>query len=232
MKQVAVILAGGSGQRMGEGIPKQFLKIRDKEVLAYTLAVFDRHELIDEIVVVSHPEHMQKVETIVEQGNYGKVKHILSGGKERCYSSLAAIEAYADEVNLIFHDAVRPLVSERVITDCIHALAKYNAVGVAVPTTDTILQVNERNEIVQIPPRVNLRNAQTPQGFKRGVIKRAYELALRDVNFKTTDDCGVVLTYLPEEPIYVVQGDQYNIKLTYQEDLVLLESLLALRYRG
>ena len=68
MKQVAVILAGGSGQRMGEELPKQFLKIRDKEVLAYTLAVFDRHELIDEIVVVSHPEHMQKVATIVEQG--------------------------------------------------------------------------------------------------------------------------------------------------------------------
>lgn len=229
MKNIAVILAGGSGQRLGETLPKQFLKIAGKKVIEHTLAVFQNHFLIDEIVVVSHADYIRDVEDISINSSYTKLKKILSGGKERYHSSLAAIDAYTEDVNLIFHDSVRPLVNERIITDCIRALEKYNAVDVAVPTTDTIVQVDDNNEIVRIPSRSLLRNGQTPQAFKWSVIKRAYEKALNDPNFKTTDDCGVVLKYLPDEPIYVVAGEQFNMKLTYKEDVFLLDKLFQLK---
>lgn len=105
----------------------------------------------------------------------------------------------------------------------------YNAVDVAIPTTDTIIQVNSKNEIIKIPLRSVLRNGQTPQAFKSSIIKKAYEIALKDPDFKTTDDCGVILKYLPEELIYVVKGELFNMKLTYKEDLFLLDKLFQLR---
>ena len=229
MKNIAVILAGGSGSRLGESIPKQFLKIAGKKVLEHTVDVFQNLPLIDEIVVVSNSNYVRDVEDISIRNSFCKLKKILIGGKERYQSSLAAINAYTEEVNLIFHDAVRPLVNERIITDCIHALKKYNAVDVAIPTTDTIVQVNDDNEIIRIPQRTSLRNGQTPQAFKWSIIKQAYEKAMKDPDFKTTDDCGVVLKYMPEESIFVVRGEQFNMKLTYKEDIFLMDKLFQLK---
>ncbi|MCD8182117.1 MAG: bifunctional cytidylyltransferase/SDR family oxidoreductase [Bacteroides sp.] len=229
VKNVAVILAGGAGVRLGSVLPKQFLKVAGKKVIEHTLDVFQNHPLIDEIVVVSHIDYIRDVEDISERNSYTKLKKILVGGKERCHSSITAINAYDEEVNLIFHDSVRPLVNDRIINDCLKALERYSAVDVAVPTTDTIIQVDDNDEIVRIPSRSLLRNGQTPQAFKRSIIKLAYEKALLDSEFKTTDDCEVVLKYLPDEPIYVVKGEQFNMKLTYNEDIFLLDKLFQLR---
>ncbi len=102
------------------------------------------------------------------------------------------------------------------------ALALRNAVGVAVKTTDTIVEVDQQGCIVATPPRSSLRNMQTPQCFRLGVIRKAYEVALRDPAFVTTDDCGVVAKYLPEEPVFIVEGEPTNIKVTYKEDLALM----------
>lgn len=231
MKNIAVILAGGTGRRLGDPVPKQFLKVAGKKVIEHTLDVFQNHSLIDEIAVVSHPHHVSEVETLLIKNHYTKLKKILQGGKERYHSSLAAISAYdmGEEINLIFHDAVRPLVNDRIISDCISALETYNAVDVAIKTTDTIIQTDDTNCISGIPAREHLRNGQTPQAFKLSVIKRAYELALQDPEFKTTDDCGVVYKYLPEESVRIIEGEQFNMKLTYKEDLFLLDKLFQLR---
>ncbi|MGN0035931.1 MAG: 2-C-methyl-D-erythritol 4-phosphate cytidylyltransferase [Bacteroidaceae bacterium] len=229
MRNIAVILAGGTGQRLGDSVPKQFLKVAGKKVIEHTLDVFQNHPLIDEIAVVSNPSYVNEVEEIAMKNGYTKLKKILQGGQERYHSSLSAIEAYEEEVNLIFHDAVRPLVNQRIITDCIRALDTYHAVDVAIKTTDTIIQVDERNHINGIPVRDYLRNGQTPQAFRRSVIKKAYERALQDPQFRTTDDCGVVYKYLPDEPVYVVNGEQFNMKLTYKEDLFLLDKLFQLK---
>lgn len=229
MKNIAVILAGGAGHRFGSDLPKQLLKLAGKQVIEHTLEVFQEHPLIDEILVVSHFDYIRDIESLSIKRNFSKLKKIVAGGKERYQSSLAAINAYTDEVNFIFHDSVRPLVNDRIISDCIVALKTYNAVDVAIPTTDTIIQVNNNNEIVNIPSRSELRNGQTPQAFKRSIIKRAYDIALNDPEFSTTDDCGVVSKYLKDEPIYVVQGEQFNMKLTYKEDLFLLDKLFQLK---
>lgn len=229
-KNIAVILAGGSGARFGRDLPKQFLKVAGKKVIEHTIDVFEHNTLIDEIAVVTRPEFIADMEQMVVNNHYAKVRKILIGGKERYHSSLSAINAYTnDEDNLIFHDAVRPLVNDRIINDCIEALKSYDAVDVAIPVADTIIQVNESECISTIPTRSLLRSGQTPQCFKRSVINRAYQLALQDPNFVTTDDCGVVRKYLPEIPVYVVKGEVFNMKITYKEDLFLVDKLFQLK---
>ena len=131
---------------------------------------------------------------------------------------------------MIFHDAVRPLVNNRIIKDVVEALEKYDAVDVAVPATDTIIEVDEEGRYIdKIPKRKLLRRGQTPQAFKYDVVARAYEKALKDPDFVSTDDCGTVVKYLPEVKTYVVEGEESNMKLTYKEDLFLLDKLFQLR---
>ena len=224
---IGVILAGGSGTRLGGSKPKQLMVVAGKTIIEHTIEAFEQNSQIDEIAIVCRKDLIPYIDEFVSRNRYTKVKKILSGGKERYHSSLAAINAYTnDDDNLLLHDAVRPLISQRIINDCITALDKYRAVAVAVPTTDTIYQLDKEGCIQSIPPRNMLRNAQTPQCFKRGLINKAYETALKDPAFVTTDDCGVVSHYLPTEPIYVVEGDVQNFKVTYKEDLLILEKFL------
>ena len=225
-KVIGVILAGGSGDRFGTQKPKQFIDVFGRAVIEYTVDAFELNDGIEEIVIVTREDYLPWVERIVVKNNWRKVQHVVSGGKERYHSTLAAVNLYADEDLLIIHDAVRPLLSQRIIDDCIAALQKYNAVDVAVKSVDTIIQVDENDCISSVPFRPFLRNGQTPQCFKRSTIKRAYDIALKDPDFRTTDDCGVVVKYLPDEPVYVVAGEYRNIKLTNPEDLVVLKHYL------
>lgn len=230
MKNIAIILAGGSGTRLGGNLPKQFLKVAGKSIIEHTLDVFENNVNIDEIAVVTQEQYLTHIEDFILKNGYTKIKKILVGGKERYDSSLSAIAAYADDSNnLIFHDAVRPLINNRIIDDCIKALEDYEAIDVAIDTTDTIINVDDENTIKHIPVRSELRNGQTPQCFKRGLIKRAYDLALADPNFITTDDCGVVKKYLPDVKIKVVEGEVFNMKITYEQDIFLLDKLFQLK---
>lgn len=231
MKNIAIILAGGVGSRLDAGIPKQFLKVAGMSIIEHTITIFQNHTKIDEIAIVASAPYMKKMEGIVSRNLFSKVKKVLVGGKERHDSTLSAIKAYEDlkECNLIFHDAVRPLVTPLIIGEVVDALIHHKAVDVAIETADTIISIDDKNFIKSIPQRKYLRRGQTPQAFKLSVIKEAYTRALNDKNFQTTDDCGVVLKYLPEVPIYVVNGNVSNMKLTYKEDLYLLEKLFQLK---
>ena len=229
-RNIAVVLAGGVGSRFGEPTPKQFLKVAGKTIIEHTIDVFENNALIDEIGIVCQPKYNNLINQIITGGGYRKVRRVLAGGAERYHSSLSAIAAYEnDDDRLLLHDAVRPLVSDRIIADCIAALEHYDAVNVAVPATDTIIEVDDEQIITAVPDRSRLRCVQTPQCFRRGVIRQAYERALKDPDFRTTDDCGVVRRYMPEVAIKVVAGEVSNIKVTYKEDLALLERELALR---
>lgn len=230
-KNIAIILAGGKGVRFNANMPKQFAKVAGKSVIEHTIDSFEQHEMIDEIAIVMNADYIDKMESIILKNNWTKVRKVLAGGKERYDSSLAAIHAYRQDgnVNLIFHDAVRPLVGQQIITETIEALNEYNAVDVAIPATDTIIQINTDDKVIeQIPDRNKLYQGQTPQGFKLKTIAEAYRLALQDSNFKTTDDCGVVRKYLPDEKIYVVNGAKKNMKLTHMEDLYFIDKLYQL----
>ena len=234
MKNIAVILAGGIGARLGINKPKQFLKVAGKTVLEHTVDVFQKDNNIDEIAIVMHENYLPDVEAMVLSNKWTKAKKILNGGSERYESSLSAIKAYAgadaDNINLIFHDSVRPLISHRIISDVVKALATYDAVDVAVPAVDTIIKLqNDQPLIAAIPQRKLLNRGQTPQGFRYRTIAKAYEIALEDSSFAATDDCGIVLKYLPDTKVYVVPGEERNVKLTYPEDIYLLDKLFQLK---
>lgn len=234
---VAVLLAGGSGRRMGGPEPKQFIEVAGRTILEHSIRAFHSHSDIDQIIIVSHADYIDRVQSIATP--YPKVTHIVPGGKERYDSTLAALKAIGSEptgtlnhsetsgICVLIHDCVRCLVSQRIITDCIEALSRYEAVDVAIPCTDTICEVDTQGRIVRIPARSSLRNVQTPQCFHYKTISEAYRIGLKDPDFITTDDCGVVHKYLPQVPIYVVTGDSTNIKITYPEDLILAEKILS-----
>lgn len=232
---IAVILAGGVGSRLGLDRPKQFMKVAGKTVLEHTVEGFQRHSQIDEICIVMHANYIHEAETMVLKNHWTKVKKVLNGGQERYESSLAAIDAYKkqaqnENINLIFHDAVRPLVSGQIISNVIEALNTYDAVDVAIPAVDTVIKLdNSKQYIEQIPNRNYLNRGQTPQAFKYDVIAKAYQLALQDKNMQTTDDCGIVRKYLPDIKVFVVAGEEQNIKLTYPEDVYVLEKLFQIK---
>lgn len=227
MKNIAVILAGGVGSRLGSEKPKQFLEIGGRMVIERTIDAFEKNKRIDEIAIVMNPEYVGEMEEIARRNRWRKVSKVLNGGAERYFSTLSAIDAYkdADEVNMIFHDAVRPMVSQVIIDRVINALEEHDAVGVAVKVTDTIWETDD-DTIKSIPNRNMLMRAQTPQAFKMRVIKEAYRIGLQDQNMCSTDDCGMVMRYIPEEKIYIVEGEEQNIKLTYKEDIPYIEMLI------
>ncbi|HVU31001.1 MAG TPA: bifunctional cytidylyltransferase/SDR family oxidoreductase [Sphingomicrobium sp.] len=231
-RTIAVILAGGIGERGAFSRPKQLVKLAGRPVIAHALERFQTHDGIDEICIVTNDLCRSDIEELVSREQLTKVKRVLLGGSERYESSLAAIRAYeADareaELLLLFHDAVRPLVSHGVISDVITALEHYDAVDVAIGVADTVIQASPRtNTIEAIPDRRLLRLGQTPQGFAYGTIRQAYERALKDPQFTTTDDCGVVVKYMPETKVFVVEGDASNLKLTFQTDLMIIDKFM------
>lgn len=230
IRNIAIVLAGGVGSRLGLSTPKQFFKVAGKMVIEHTIDTFERNPHIDEIAIVSNPVYVPDVENIVLRNGWKKVKKILKGGKERYDSSLSAIHAYegGEEVNLVFHDAVRPLVSQRIIDNVCEALNTYQAIDVTVPAVDTIIEA-DGDHIATIPDRSRLQRGQTPQAFRLSVISEAYKRAFNDPDFKVTDDCGVVVKYMPEVPVHLVAGEESNMKLTYKEDTFLLDKLFQLR---
>jgi ribitol-5-phosphate 2-dehydrogenase (NADP+) / D-ribitol-5-phosphate cytidylyltransferase len=229
LKNVAVLLAGGVGTRIGLDIPKQLLKIAGKPILEHTLAALDSHPMVDEVLIMMAPGHLDAVRAIVRDGGYQKVVGILEGADTRNDTTLRALEALGDdECNVLLHDAVRPLVTPRIIRECFEALEEHEAVDVAIPSADTIIEVGADETIRDIPPRATLRRGQTPQAFRASVIKEAYARAGRDEDFVATDDCTVVLRYLPEVPIRVVRGDERNMKVTEPIDVYLADKLFQL----
>jgi len=229
-RNVAVLLAGGVGARVGLDIPKQLIKIAGRTILEHTLAALDAHPMVEEIVVMMAPGHLDAVHAIVRDGGYSKVVDILEGADTRNGTTLRALDRLGEgDCNVLLHDAVRPLVTPRIITECFEALESYDAVDVAIVSADTIIEVSpDDNTIRAIPPRANLRRGQTPQAFRASVLRAAYDVAAKDPGFTATDDCGVVLKYLPDVPIWVVAGEERNMKVTDPIDVFLADKLFQL----
>ena len=229
MRTVAVVLAGGSGQRFGTSVPKQLLPLAGRAMIEHSVAAFDEAPAIDDILVVMTPGHAAAVAGLLTAGGYRKVRQVIDGGATRTESTQRAIAALGDEeCNVLFHDAARPLIGQRTIAGCLAALAEHPAVGVAIPSSDTIAVVSD-GAITGMPQRDTLVRCQTPQAFRLSVIRKAYELAAADPGFAdlpATDDCGVVLRYLPGIGVRVAPGSERNIKITYPRDLDLAEVLL------
>ena len=230
MRTVAAVLAGGTGRRFGAEVPKQLLAVGGATVIEHSVAAFDDAACVDEVFVVVPAGLTRQVASLLAGGGFRKVSRVIEGGPTRPDSAQQAIWAVsagdADaECNLLLHDAARPLVGQQVIAACVAALREHQAVGVTIPSSDTVVTV-EDGMITQMPSRDTIHRCQTPQGFRLSVIRRAYELASADPGFTATDDCGVVLRYLPGVPVAVVPGSSRNIKITYPGDIEIAEILL------
>jgi 2-C-methyl-D-erythritol 4-phosphate cytidylyltransferase len=229
MYTVAVVLAGGSGERFGTDVPKQLLPLAGRALIEHSVAAFEQAPGVDAILVVMTAGHAGQAREMLAGGGYRKVTGVIAGGRTRVESTWRAIEELGGaECDVLFHDAARPLVDQEVIAACVAALAGHRAVGVAVPSSDTIALVSG-GAMAGMPRRDSLVRCQTPQGFRLSVIRKAHELAAADPRFgdlPATDDCGIVLRYLPEVKVHIVPGSERNIKITYPRDLAVAEALL------
>jgi len=231
MRTVAVVLAGGSGRRFGSRKPKQLGLLAGLTLIEHCVRAFDAAPAVDEVIVVAAPDIEDEVRRCAAA--YPKVTAVIKGGASRTDSTRQAISwlggtpAAADS-KVLFHDAARPLIEQQTIADCVAALDDWQAVSVVVPSADTIVEIAD-GAIRRVLPRHTLARCQTPQGFRLAVISRAYQLADADPGFAAipaTDDCGVVLRYLPGVPVGVVAGSERNLKITYAADLAVAHALV------
>ena len=235
MRTVAVVLAGGSGERFGTPVPKQLLPLAGRPMIEHSVAAFEQAPGVDTILVVMAAGHVGEVSALLGTAGYAKLGNVIDGGPTRTESTRRAIAELGEEdCDVLFHDAARPLVSQHTIAAAVAALADHRAVGVAVPSSDTIAIVSD-GVMTAIPRRDSLARCQTPQGFRLSVIRRAYQLADADPHsgeLPATDDCGIVLRYLPELGVHVVPGSEHNLKITYPRDLAIAEALLRAESAG
>ncbi|HCQ1262014.1 TPA: 2-C-methyl-D-erythritol 4-phosphate cytidylyltransferase, partial [Escherichia coli] len=224
-----VILSGGMGSRFGGTLPKQFTKLAGKAVIEYTVEAFEKSLNIDEIIIVSHPSYVDLIWKFVKKNQWEKVTKVFNGGKERfdsTYSALQGLEGEDNNSNILLHDAVRPLINESIINNCIDALRNFEAVDVVIPSADTLVEVYDDGCISNIPNRAIMRRGQTPQAFKLGTLKQAYQRAINAQRFSFTCDCGVVRSMVPGVRVATVVGAESNMKVTHPIDLFIAEKLL------
>jgi 2-C-methyl-D-erythritol 4-phosphate cytidylyltransferase len=231
MRTVAVVLAGGSGRRFDPASPKQLRVLAGRNLVEHCVRAFEHAPAVDDVLVVTAPEIGRQVRS--DLASYRKVADVIDGGSTRTDSTRQALRWLAARLTadskVLFHDAARPLVDQRTIADCVTALDRFGAIGVVVPSSDTIVEVAD-GVIKRTLPRDSLARCQTPQGFRLSVISTAYELADADPAFgavPATDDCGVVQRYLPEVAIAAVAGSERNLKITYAADLEVAATLLG-----
>ncbi len=224
----AVIVAAGTGKRMKSNINKQYIKLRDKEVVAHTIEVFDKNNNIDEIVVVVREDEEEFfVEHVVNKYNFDKNIKIAHGGCERQDSVYNGLKKVSNGCKIVLiHDGARPFVSNSIINNSIEEAMENKAVVVGVPVKDTIKILDDKNIITNTPNRKYVWSVQTPQSFDYGILIKCYENAF-EKRFYGTDDAMLVenMGY----NVKMIMGSYENIKMTTREDLNFGEQILKNR---
>ena len=219
MKNVAIVLAAGQGKRMKSKVQKQYLLIKEKPVLYYTLSAFENSSLISEIILVTGKDEIAYCQKeIVENYGFSKVQKIVAGGKERYHSVYEGIKAIETADYVFIHDGARPFVDGEMIARVCDAVAEYKACVVGMPVKDTIMIADDAGFAEQTPDRRKVWQIQTPQTFEYQLIKGAYEKLLAEEPEGITDDAMVVET-MTDHKVKLVEGSYRNIKITTPEDL-------------
>jgi 2-C-methyl-D-erythritol 4-phosphate cytidylyltransferase len=229
-KNLAIILAGGSGARLSKGTPKQFMELAGKPIIAYAIEQFLTHPRINDIFLVTHREYLEQTVALVRENNYYKVTKVLEGGSTRQASSFIGVMAGDNRCeHILVHDAARPFITHDIIDSLILGLESFAAVVPGIPASDTIIKIDKNNKVREIPDRNFLRRVQTPQAFKFPVLKKAHEMAHKCNIENVTDDCSLILEFKLAD-ICFIPGNPENIKITYPYDLVLAKAILKNRH--
>ena len=210
----AVIVAGGRGIRLGLDFPKQFHDLCGREIISYSVETFLDHPEIHEVIIVTPYDWVDHVTK-----NYPKCT-VVEGGTKRQDSSLNGVLATnIESENILIHDAVRPFVTARVISDCLNSLEKAHVSVPIMDSTNSLIELNDKQ--VSFVDRNHIKTVQTPQCFKRALI-----LEVLNSSIDGTDEVGMLLKYNPKKKIEFVKGDSSNLKITSPTDLIIASSLL------
>ncbi|WP_105619880.1 2-C-methyl-D-erythritol 4-phosphate cytidylyltransferase [Vallitalea okinawensis] len=224
MKCTVIIPAAGQGRRMNSDKKKQFINLKGKPILVWTIEKFQQHDAIDEIILVTSSDEIDYcTKEVVDAYGLTKVKHIIVGGTERQSSVFEGL-SFVDEGIVLIHDGVRPFITTEVIDNAIQQTKKFGACAVGVPVKDTIKYVGEDGTIINTPQRSKLWAVQTPQCFRIDLIKSAHQKALEE-GYLGTDDTVLVERYL-KIPIKMINGSYNNIKITTIEDIAFGEKII------
>lgn len=226
----AIIIAGGSGARMGQDIPKQFINVYDKPVLLYTLEGFQKHPQIDAIEVVCIDGWHDVLWAYAKQFNISKLKWVVSGGstgQESIRNGVYNLEGKcADDDIVIIHDGIRPLVDETVLTDVILKAQQYGNAVTSLPYNEQIFVVDDEISTVKYIPRETLRRVSTPQAYKFGKLLWAYKKAFAEgIGIYGSSYTNTMMVELGER-LYFAAGSDKNIKLTTKDDLEMFKAYL------
>lgn len=236
-RNLAVVLAAGSGSRMHAAVKKQFMCINGKPMFWYSLRAFERCALIDDILLVTAAEDCAQVQAqLAADGGFSKIRAVIPGGKER-YDSVANALLFLDDSaascyeSVLIHDSARPMLTQQLILDALDGAKRYDACVAGVPVKDTIKVLDADNYVEDTPDRSRLWAMQTPQAFSLPLVRGAYAALRREEEAGTlrggiTDDAMVVETYAGH-PVKIIMGDYRNIKVTTPEDTALAELYLS-----
>lgn len=228
---IALIIAGGTGARMQQAVPKQFMSIYDKPVIIYTLEAFEAHPAIDAIAVVCLDGWEHILSTYAKQYGISKLQHIAPGGETGMQSIRNGLEElrkhYSDDDIVLIHDSIRPMVSSEIISECIAQTQKHGSAIVCVPCIEAMLETDDQMTSQRAYPRDLLKRTQTPQGFKLGVIYNAHLKAQQMGIQNSIASCTLMVEV--GEKVYFSTGSEKNIKLTTPDDIDIFKALLQIR---
>ena len=229
MSIVSLIIAGGSGARMGQDIPKQFLTVNERPVIVYTLEAFEKHPEIDAIAVVCISGWEQVLWAYAKQFNITKLKYVIPGGdngQASIRNGVFELEKHfeSDDIVLI-HDAIRPMISAEVISDNIRVAREYGNAITVIPCAEAMMQTEDGNVSVGSYPRDKLKRTQTPQAFHLGQICDLHRCALEKGITNSVASCTLMIEM--GKQVYFSAGSEKNIKLTTVEDIDIFKALLA-----
>jgi 2-C-methyl-D-erythritol 4-phosphate cytidylyltransferase len=227
---VAVIIAGGSGHRMGQDIPKQFINVYDKPVLIYTLESFQQHPMVDAIEVVCIDGWQDLVWAYAKQFNITKLKWIIQGGATGQESIRNGVYNLQDKCGeddvVIIHDGIRPLIEESVLSDVITKCKEYGNAVTSMPYNEQIFVIDDEKSTTKYIPRETLRRVSTPQAYKFGKLNWAYQKAFEEeIGIYGSSYTNTMMVELGER-LYFAAGSDKNIKLTTKDDLELFKAYL------
>lgn len=229
---IAIIIAGGIGKRMGENIPKQFIEINNKPVFIYTLETFEKHPMIDAIELVCIDGWQEKAMEYIKKFNITKLKWLVTGGKtgqESIRNGVFNLEKKCNnDDNIIIHDGVRPLLDEDVLTDVIEKCEKYGNGVSSMPYNEQIFLIDNEETTSQYIPREKLRRVVTPQAYKFQKLDWAYQEAFdKKIGIYGSSYTNTMMVELGEK-LYFAKGSEKNIKLTTKDNLEIFRSYLNL----
>lgn len=228
MANIALIIAGGIGSRMGQEIPKQFLTVYEKPVIIYTLEAFQNHKEIDSIAVVCIKGWETVLDSYAKQFNITKLQYIIPGGdcgQASIRNGVYELEKhFAKDDIVLIHDAIRPLVSEQIITDCIETTKKYGNAITSIPCAEAMLESENGETSNKVISRDLLKRTQTPQGFILNDICQLHKEALEKGITNSIASCTLMIELGKE--VHFIKGSEKNLKLTTLDDIDIFKALL------